>query len=167
MSLVTQTWYPHNSVPCSTCFPTQQIEAAPFPKRRKTSSTQHGIRSQKTVFLNHVMLLWRAIYKRYQNMFLETMSKTLERFGTVSIWATARPECISWVQVWCLDTDTLGYINRCRICKVVTGQVGFVVDKVVLWQFFSEYFGFPYQSSFHQLLHNHPHLSFGAGTLGQ
>jgi hypothetical protein len=32
---------------------------------------------------------------------------------------------------------------------------------------FSEYFGFPCQSSFHQILHNHPHLSSGAGTIGQ
>jgi hypothetical protein len=31
----------------------------------------------------------------------------------------------------------------------------------------SEYFGFPCQSSFHQLLHNHPHLSSGACTIGQ
>jgi hypothetical protein len=30
-----------------------------------------------------------------------------------------------------------------------------------------EYFGFPCQSSFHQLLHNRPHLSSGAGTIGQ
>jgi hypothetical protein len=45
--------------------------------------------------------------------------------------------------------------------------VGFVVDKVALGQVFSEYFGFPFQSSFHQLLHNHPHLSSGAGTIGQ
>jgi hypothetical protein len=39
------------------------------------------------------------------------------------------------------------------------GQVGFVVDKVLLGQVFSEYFGFPCQSSFHQILHyhhNHP-----------
>jgi hypothetical protein len=36
--------------------------------------------------------------------------------------------------------------------------MGFVVDKVVLGQVFSEYFGFPCQSSFHQVLHNHPHL---------
>jgi hypothetical protein len=37
-------------------------------------------------------------------------------------------------------------------------QVGFVVDKVVLGQVFSEYFGFPCQSSFYQILchHNHP-----------
>jgi hypothetical protein len=45
--------------------------------------------------------------------------------------------------------------------------VGFVVDKVVLGQVFSEYFGFPCQSSFHQLLRNHPHASSGAYTIGQ
>jgi hypothetical protein len=37
-------------------------------------------------------------------------------------------------------------------------QVGFVADKVVLGQVFSEYFGFPCQNqSFHQLLHHHNH----------
>jgi hypothetical protein len=36
-------------------------------------------------------------------------------------------------------------------------QVGFVVDKVVLGQVFSEYFGFPCQSSFHLILHHHNH----------
>jgi hypothetical protein len=30
-----------------------------------------------------------------------------------------------------------------------SGHVGFVVDKVALGQVFSEYFGFPCQSSFH------------------
>jgi hypothetical protein len=39
----------------------------------------------------------------------------------------------------------------------IPGHVGFVVDKVALGQVFSEYFGFPCQSSFHQLLHNHYH----------
>jgi hypothetical protein len=38
-----------------------------------------------------------------------------------------------------------------------SGQVGFVVDKVALGRVFSEYFGFPCQSSFHQILHHkHP-----------
>jgi ribosomal protein L28 len=32
---------------------------------------------------------------------------------------------------------------------------------------FSEYFRLPCQSSFHQLLHNHPHLSSGVCTIGQ
>jgi hypothetical protein len=41
--------------------------------------------------------------------------------------------------------------------------VGFVVDKVALGQVFSEYFGFPCQSSFHQILHHHP----GQATIGQ
>jgi hypothetical protein len=40
----------------------------------------------------------------------------------------------------------------------------FVVGKVALGQVFSEYFGFPCQSSFDQLLHNHPHVSSGACT---
>jgi hypothetical protein len=48
-----------------------------------------------------------------------------------------------------------------------SGHVGFVVDKVALEQVFSEYFGFPCQSSFHQLLHNHPHLSSWVCTIGQ
>jgi hypothetical protein len=33
----------------------------------------------------------------------------------------------------------------------------FVVDKVALGQVFSEYLGFPCQSSFHQILHPHSH----------
>jgi hypothetical protein len=44
--------------------------------------------------------------------------------------------------------------------------VEFLVDRVALGQVFSEYFGFPCQFSFHQLLHIHYLLS-GAGTVGQ
>jgi hypothetical protein len=47
-----------------------------------------------------------------------------------------------------------------------SGHVGFVVEMVALGQVFSENFGFPCQSLF-QLLHNHHHLSSGAGTIGQ
>jgi hypothetical protein len=36
-----------------------------------------------------------------------------------------------------------------------SGHVGFVVAKVALRQVFSQYFGFPYQSSFQQILHPH------------
>jgi hypothetical protein len=43
-----------------------------------------------------------------------------------------------------------------RVCTRVW-QVKFVVDKVALGQVFSEYFGFPYQSSFYQILHHHNH----------
>jgi hypothetical protein len=37
-----------------------------------------------------------------------------------------------------------------------SGQVGFFVDKVALRQVFSEYFGFPYQSTFHQIAPQSP-----------
>jgi hypothetical protein len=36
-------------------------------------------------------------------------------------------------------------------------QVGFVAHKVALGQDFSEYFGFPCQSLFHQIVHHHNH----------
>jgi hypothetical protein len=48
-----------------------------------------------------------------------------------------------------------------------SGYVGFVVDKLMLGQIFTEYFGLSCESSFHQLLHNHHHLSSGAGIIGQ
>jgi hypothetical protein len=48
-----------------------------------------------------------------------------------------------------------------------SGHVGFVVDKMALRLVFFEYFGFLCQSSFHQHLHIHYHLSSGAGTIGQ
>jgi hypothetical protein len=38
---------------------------------------------------------------------------------------------------------------------------------VALGQIFSKYFGIPCQFAFHRLLHNHHHLSSGAGTIGQ
>jgi hypothetical protein len=44
--------------------------------------------------------------------------------------------------------------------------MGFVMDKVVLGQVFSKYFGFPCQFAFHLLLNNH-HLSPEAGAIGQ
>jgi hypothetical protein len=46
-----------------------------------------------------------------------------------------------------------------------SSHVGFVVDKVALGQVFSEYFGFPFQFLFHQILRTR--LPSGAGTVGQ
>jgi hypothetical protein len=60
-----------------------------------------------------------------------------------------------------------GFLPRRPGFEPGPGHVGFVVDKVALGQVFSEYLGFPCQSSFHQLPHNHPHLSSGACTIGQ
>jgi hypothetical protein len=42
-----------------------------------------------------------------------------------------------------------------------SGHVGFVVDRVALWQVFFEYFGFPCQFSFYQILHTHLRVSSG------
>jgi hypothetical protein len=39
----------------------------------------------------------------------------------------------------------------------LSGHVGFVVHRMALGHVFSEYFGFPCQSSFHQILHPHNH----------
>jgi hypothetical protein len=38
---------------------------------------------------------------------------------------------------------------------------------MALGQAFCEYFGFPYEFSFHRFFHIHHHLSSGAGTIGQ
>jgi hypothetical protein len=45
------------------------------------------------------------------------------------------------------------------------GYVGFIVNKMVLGQVFSKYYGLPCQFSSHQMLHTH--LSSGAGIKGQ
>jgi hypothetical protein len=65
--------------------------------------------------------------------------------------------------VWCHILEDIIFISF----KPGSSHVGFVVDKVAMAQVFSEYFGFPYQSLFHQFLHNHPHLSSGVGTIDQ
>jgi hypothetical protein len=65
------------------------------------------------------------------------------------------------------ETEVLGEnLPQCRFIhhnphmlpESEPGQhLGFVVDKAVLGQVFSEYFSFPCQS-FHQFLHDHNHL---------
>jgi hypothetical protein len=70
-------------------------------------------------------------------------------------------------KIFPLDSSTAKLIVGRAIAEVVShwrprfdprsGQVGFVVDKVALGQVFSAYFGFPCQSSFHQILHHHNH----------
>jgi hypothetical protein len=46
-----------------------------------------------------------------------------------------------------------------------SGHARFVVDKVALGHVFSEYFSFPCQFSYHEIVHTH--LSSGTGTIGQ
>jgi hypothetical protein len=104
----------------------------------------------------------------YNSLRIETTGTTgsyfskipLPRFKVIFIliYLTAAPS---------LKRLVIGFPPRRPWFDPGSGQVGFVVDKVALEQVFSEYFGFSYQFSFHQLLHNHPHLSSGAGTIGQ
>jgi hypothetical protein len=47
----------------------------------------------------------------------------------------------------------------------MSSHVRFVMDEVALGYVSSEYYGFPCQFSFHQMLHTH--LPSGAGTIGQ
>jgi hypothetical protein len=64
-------------------------------------------------------------------------------------------------------TETILTEVHCYLSQSLQRNAGAVVGKVALGQVFSEYFGFPCQSSFHQFIHNHHHLSIGAGTTGQ
>jgi hypothetical protein len=43
------------------------------------------------------------------------------------------------------------------LVRARSGHMGFVADKVTLGRVFSEYFGFPFQSSFRQIVHPHNH----------
>jgi hypothetical protein len=61
-------------------------------------------------------------------------------------------------------TDAAGRAIAEAVCRWLPTRV---VDEVTLGQVFSKYFGFPCQSSFHKILHNHHHLSSGAGTIRQ
>jgi hypothetical protein len=62
----------------------------------------------------------------------------------------------SWSTSWpCHSTGDWSPTSHCGGPGLSPGQV------------FSEYFGFPYQLSFHRLLHIHHHLSSGSGTIGQ
>jgi hypothetical protein len=78
---------------------------------------------------------------------------------------TERPIKAAKVTLFCLGRLIAQVVSRWLPTRGT--RFGFVVDKVALGQVFSEYFGFPYLSSFHQLLHNHHLLSPGSGIIGQ
>jgi hypothetical protein len=81
---------------------------------------------------------------------------------TIEVWSSFYSE----IDIYSKWTSVAGFPPRRPGFDPRSGHVGVVVDKVVLGQNFSKYFGFPCQSLFHQLLHNH-HRSSGAGTVGQ
>jgi hypothetical protein len=78
--------------------------------------------------------------------------------------------CILWKisQLLCCGLGgwlVAGFTHRRPGFKLVSGDVGFMVNKVALGQVFSQYFGSPCQS-FHRLLHTH-HPSSGTGSIGR
>jgi hypothetical protein len=82
---------------------------------------------------------------------------TISRFGKLSVLSYVYDEAVSH------RLPTVVALVRAQ-----ASHVGFVMDKMALDQVLSEYFGFPYQFSFHRLFHiHHHHLSFGASTIGQ
>jgi hypothetical protein len=87
--------------------------------------------------------------------FCQTLSKL--SFIKIRLW-------VSWGKD---GTCMVSLCTRDETDKRAKSHVGFVVDKMALGQVFSEYFGFPCQSSFHQFLHNHHRLPSGAGTICQ
>jgi hypothetical protein len=65
-----------------------------------------------------------------------------------------------------LDTDYP--FMACGLAfEVGSAMWDFVVDEVALGQVFSEYFGFPCQFSFHQLLQKSSSSIIGVCTIGQ
>jgi hypothetical protein len=99
---------------------------------------------------------WR---KKVNQTCLETKhtGKYLELRKFLNLGYYVRRECVidraidQAVIWWCLTA-------KARV-RARSGHRGFVMDKVALGQVFSEYFGFPCQSSFHQILkthNNHP-----------
>jgi hypothetical protein len=83
--------------------------------------------------------------------------------GTVSI-ASNGDFASSNLRVSILPGRAIDQVVSCWLPTAATWvrarvwQVGFMVEKVALEQVFSEYFGFPCQSLFQQILHHHNHL---------
>jgi hypothetical protein len=79
---------------------------------------------------------------------------------TIHLFDTLRSELLTaWAVSW------LGFPQRRLKFGPRSGHVGVVVDKLAMGQVFSEFFGFSWQFSFHQLLYTDRSL-FGAGTIG-
>jgi hypothetical protein len=86
----------------------------------------------------------------------------------VSRWLPTAAAPVAQAVSRCLPTAAAPVAQAvCRWLPTAAARVrvraacGFVVDKAALGQVFSEYFGFPCQSSFNQFLHhnNHPGLA--------
>jgi hypothetical protein len=111
--------------------------------------------------------------KFHRNLFRNSIAVTCEKYrraaghGEANNGAFLRKKHKSKKGVTCLIGSAIAQaVSRwlptaAARLRVRGKHVRFVVDKVALGEVFSEYFGFPCQSSFHQFLlqHNHPGLA--------
>jgi hypothetical protein len=139
----------------------------------------HHVISGKTIIYERIHLQPRTFNGKYQTCraTIDERRKHFSRHRMVFLSRCCRLSCEQLANVQQLmmfsDLWITGNTNKhygdyaCLRFKPGSSHVGFVVDKVALGQVLSEYFGFPCKSSFHQFLHNHHHLSSGAGTIDQ
>jgi hypothetical protein len=88
-----------------------------------------------------------------------------KEFRSVGICAAAKSLKLHAVPQ--LTRLVAGFLPRQPSFKPRSAHVGFLVDEVEMERVFFEYFGFPCQFSFYQLLYIHHHVSSGAGTIGK
>jgi hypothetical protein len=104
----------------------------------------------------HYITMWFCSQRRISNPLMGSLFQIISFIGLTTSWGRAIAQAVSrW-----FPTAATWVRSRVWSSGICGGQSGARQD-------LSEYFGFPCQSWFHQLLHNHPHLSSGAGTIGQ
>jgi hypothetical protein len=83
-----------------------------------------------------------------------------------AVWNSVKNKQTSTHSSLCRPCHSSGFPPRRPVLEPRSGHMGFVVEKVVLKQVFSEFFGFLCEFSFHRLRHTH-RLSSECGTIGQ
>jgi hypothetical protein len=113
----------------------------------------------------HVLLAWKLDVVSHRNENVRNSRPNLLSFINNNEQNNFHKLIVTH-QIW-MAVLVAGFPSRRPGFGPGSGHVGFEVDNVALSQVFSEYFRFPCQFSFHQLLHSHHHLSSGAGTIGR
>jgi hypothetical protein len=109
--------------------------------------------------------VWPTTYLLPETIYTQVLSKlTLDRTMNMGLNHVHHVAKMHFNYSKTLVMDPYSFNQRSQLGL---GHVGFVVDKVGLGQVFSKQFSFPCQFTLHRLLHNHHHLSSGAGTIGQ
>jgi hypothetical protein len=131
------------------CFWTLSIAPFFYVKHRPVYISKHNV--SETGF---------CLRLRVKPTQLSPIDRARLEFGTSSIdWAQLSKFCPKTEIESSLRNVVFWNINR-TVFYIKTWT--WIMSRNIIFVFFSEYFGFPCQSSFHQLLHNHPHLSSGA-----